>query len=215
LGTVALLNEATVNTETPKPHLLLRKYTIYAVMETLGYRLNRRSCKCCEHANVKEVDLLFFRKEINQEEAARRLGCSSAYYSIHFTRDVQRPLAERVSPAIERVVVDVGTQVTRMKEIFEKLLTRCEKLLDSPIEEVVEGRIKAIASEARQTAEFLCRLEGTLTDSPTIQINQLNIKYTQLVGLINEVLCPACQARLMGKLGEVPRVLEVEPQAVS
>lgn len=184
-------------------------------MEELGYRLNRRACKCCSHADVKEVDLLFFKKEITQEEAARRLGCTGAYYSIHFTRDVQRPLAERVSPAVELAVVDVNSQITRMKTIFEKLLDRCEELLEAPIEEVIEGRVKSIASEARHTAEFLCRLEGTLVDSPTIQINQLEVKYTQLVCLINETLCPHCQAKLMAKLGTNPQVIEATPIAVT
>lgn len=179
-------------------------------MEQLGYRLNRKACKCCSHSDVKEVDLLFFRKEITQDEAARRLGCTSAYYSIHFTRDVQRPLAEKVSPAVDIAVVDMAGQITRMKKIFEKLLDRCEKLLELPIEEVIEGRIKAIASECRQTAEFLCRLEGTLSNAPTIQINQLEVKYTELVGLVNETLCPQCQARLMAKLGKVT-VIDEKP----
>jgi len=183
-------------------------------MEPLTYRLQRHSCKCCAHPNVREVDLLFFAKKITQEEAAKRLECSSAYYSIHFTRDVQRPLAERVSPAVEKVVVDVSTQVGRMKDIFGKLLTRCEALLEFPIEEAVEGRIRAIASEARQTAEFLCRLEGSLTNSPTIQINQLNIRYTKLVELVNGVLCPHCQSRLMAKLGELQETKIVEMQEI-
>ena len=184
-------------------------------MDELGYRLNRRACKCCSHADVKSVDLLFFKKEITQGEAADRLGCTSAYYSIHFTRDVQRPLAEGISPAVGLAVVEVSSQITRMKTIFEKLLDRCEELLESPIEEVVEGRIKSIASEARQTAEFLCRLEGSLVDSPTIQINQLEIKYTQLVGLINETLCPHCQAMLMAKLGMNAPVVETIPLQVT
>jgi len=172
-------------------------------MEPLSYRLNRRACKCCSHPDVKEVDLLFFQKKINQEEASRRLGCSSAYYSIHFTRDVQRPLAERVSPVVEKVIIDVRDQVIRLREIFDKLLTRCEGLLEFPLEEVVEGRIKAIASEARQTAEFLCRLEGTLTNSPVIQINQLNIRYTKLIEIVMESLCPVCKSRLMKRLEEI------------
>lgn len=172
-------------------------------MEALGYRLNRHKCKCCEHKDVKEVDLLFFSKQITQEEAAKRLGCSGAYYSIHFTRDVQRPLAERVSPVVEQTIVDVASQITHMKEIFKKLLIRCDGLLNMPLEESCEGRIRAIASEARMTAEFLCRLEGSLVDSPTIQINQLNIRYTKLVELVNGVLCPHCQAALMAKLNEL------------
>jgi hypothetical protein len=179
-------------------------------MEQLGYRLTRKSCKCCAHPDVKKVDLEFFEKKINQEEAARRLECTSAYYSVHFTRDVQRPMAERVSPAVESVVISMNDQVPRMKAVFEKLLTRCESLLDLPLEEVVEGRIRSVASEARQTAEFLCRLEGTLQNSPTIQVNQLNVKYTQLVEMVNGVLCPHCQAALMSKLKEMqPKVINV------
>lgn len=148
------------------------------------------------------MDLAFIKKDITQEEAARRLGVSPAYYSVHINRDIQRAIRENVTPAVAEATAGTLQQIEEVRGIFDKLITRAKDLLDLPMEEMPEGRIRAIASEVRQYAEFFSRLSGQLHDSPLIQINQLNIKYVKLVEVVNEILCPVCKAKLMERLGE-------------
>lgn len=168
---------------------------------SLKYRYNLKNCKVCKHPDCKEVDLLFLSKKINQEEAARRLDCTPAYYSVHINRDVQRHVNEAVAPAVGDVITTTLAQIQRIKsKIFPELIKRCEALLALPLDEVAEGRISKINKEVRKTAEFLARLEGDLRDSPLVNINMMNIKFVKLIESVNETICPMCQQKLTEKL---------------
>lgn len=152
----------------------------------LEFRLNpsNHDCKCCNHPDINEVDRLFMRRELSGLEAAKQLGVSPAYYSIHINRDIQRPVKEQLSPVVAETVQSAISQIGALGGIFSLLVNRANVLLNSPLDDKAEFRIKAIVSEARAYGEFLLRVEGQLKDSPLVVINQLNVQFKQVIEII-------------------------------
>jgi len=169
----------------------------------VAYKLS--PCKVCRHPDFAKVDRLFLDKKITQAEAARRLDCSPAYYSTHINRDVRKKIIEEVTPAASELIVKTVDKIHEFRDILDGLINRCKTLLNSPLEEGLEYRIKAMSTEVRGFGEFLMKLEGDLTSSPLIQINTMNVKYNQLVETVMGTLCPVCRAKLLDELNVVAR----------
>lgn len=176
-------------------------------LSDLEYRLNPsgNDCKCCVHEDVDEVDRLFMTKAISGQEAAKRLGVSPAYYSIHIHRDVQRVVKEEVasSPIVQDAVLSTIDKVGELGTIFSSLVDRAKLLLKEPIDKKAEFRIKAIASEARAYATLLLQVEGELKDSPLIVINNMNVQFNRVVELVMEEASPSLKRKLSGMLKEM------------
>lgn len=173
----------------------------------LEYRLKATvgDCKCCVHPDVKDVDRLFMTREISGQEAAKRLGVSPTYYSIHIHRDVQRVVKEEVasSPLVQDAVRSTIDKVGELAKIFELLVNRAQLLMQAPLNAKAEFRIKAIASEARAYCEFLMRVDGELKDSPLIVINNMNMQFNQVIELVMEEATPTLKRKLTGMLKEM------------
>ena len=173
----------------------------------LEYRLNPSNgdCKCCVHSDVEEVDRAFMTKKISGQEAAKRLGVSPAYYSIHIHRDVQRVVKEEVasSPLVQDAIHSTINKVGELAKIFSLLVHRAQQLMKQPLDAKAEFRIKAIASEARAYCEFLMKVDGELKDSPLIVINNMNVQFQKVVEVVMEEANPSLKRKLTGMLKEM------------
>jgi len=176
-------------------------------IEDLKYRLKPTvgDCKCCVHPDIEEVDRLFMTKEISGQEAAKRLGVSPTYYSIHIHRDVQRVVKEDVasSPIVQDAIRSTIDKVGELAKIFVALVDRAQLLLKAPLDAKAEFRIKAIASEARAYGEFLMKVEGELKDSPLIVINNLNLQFQKVIELVMEEAPPSLKRKLSVMLSDL------------
>lgn len=173
----------------------------------LEYRLKPTvgDCKCCVHPDVEDVDRAFMTREISGQEAAKRLGVSPTYYSIHIHRDVQRVVKEEVasSPLVQDAVRSTIDKVGELATIFSALVNRAKLLMREPLDAKAEFRIKAIASEARAYCEFLMKVDGELKDSPLIVINNMNMQFNQVIELVMEEATPTLKRKLSGLLKEM------------
>ena len=174
----------------------------------LPYRLKTfKECKCCVHPDCVMVNEAFMRNEMSGEEAAAKLGVSPAYFSIHINRDVVRPIKEQVvmNPIVHSAVNDTLGMVTRMRGSLGVFMDRLDILLAADIDAKTEFRIKAISSEIRGWVELMLKLEGQLSDSPMIVIQDMKMEFNQVMEVIMSEASPEFKRRLIPMIANLDK----------
>lgn len=144
-------------------------------------------CKACNSLQAGQLEMAVLEGTMTISEAAQRLGMTYEAFWQHLKHHKGKNLK------ISDIVLVLRKLVTRLQ-------LRCNRLLDMPIS---QGNEKSIATEVRVLKDLvvdIAKLEGLLTESPAVQINNLIMQQTQLTTFLLEHACPECRGKLIAFL---------------